>query len=111
MLIVESQISSQEDEQLFTENSRSSNVDEFEWSDGLTPPLKNVRKRRFRKRISAKVKKVFGYIRKPFWIEYNLCYGMRDRLTLHSTNKKNLRLQFKENSKKRMFTFKILNSK
>ena len=54
MLIVESQI--QEDEQIFTENSKSSNVDEFEWPDGLTPPLKNVRKRRFRKRISAKVK-------------------------------------------------------
>ncbi|CAG8436919.1 12370_t:CDS:2 [Funneliformis mosseae] len=54
MLIVESQISSQEDEQLFTENSKSSNVDEFEWYDGLTPSLKNVRKRRFRKRISAK---------------------------------------------------------
>ncbi|CAI2162948.1 13825_t:CDS:2 [Funneliformis geosporum] len=54
MLIVESQISSQEDEQLFTENSKSSNVDEFEWYDGLTPPLKNVRKKRFRKRISAK---------------------------------------------------------
>ncbi|CAG8537857.1 9688_t:CDS:2 [Rhizophagus irregularis] len=53
MLVVESQI--QDDEQLFTENSKSSNVDEFEWPDGLTtPPLKNVRKRRFRKRISAK---------------------------------------------------------
>ena len=62
MLIVESQISSQEDdEQLFTENSRSSNVDEFEWPDGLTPPLKNVRKRRFRKRMSAKVKKEFFF--------------------------------------------------
>ncbi|RIA84872.1 TAFII55 protein conserved region-domain-containing protein [Glomus cerebriforme] len=52
MLIVESQI--QEDEQIFTENPKSSNVDEFEWPDGLTPPLKNIRKRRFRKRISAK---------------------------------------------------------
>ena len=73
MLIVESQISSQEDEQLFTENSRSSNVDEFEWPDGLTPPLKNVRKRRFRKRISAKVKKEFFFFKllpfvdRPFW--------------------------------------------
>lgn len=55
MLVVESQI--HDDEQLFTENSKSSNVDEFEWPDGLTThPLKNVRKRRFRKRISAKVK-------------------------------------------------------
>ncbi|CAJ0636591.1 645_t:CDS:2 [Entrophospora sp. SA101] len=38
----------------FTENTESSNIDEFEWQDGITPPLKNVRKTRFRKRISNK---------------------------------------------------------
>ena len=55
MLIVESPIDTQEEEQFFTENTKSSNVDQFEWPDGLTPPLKNVRKTRFRKRISNKV--------------------------------------------------------
>ncbi|CAG8568145.1 15610_t:CDS:2 [Funneliformis caledonium] len=53
MLIVESQISSQEDEQLFTENSKSSNVDEFEWYDGLTPSLKN--------NVAFKQKRIRGF--------------------------------------------------
>ncbi|KAJ3044101.1 hypothetical protein HDV00_003205 [Rhizophlyctis rosea] len=33
---------------------QSANPDEFIWPDGLTPPLKNVRKRRFRKRMSKR---------------------------------------------------------
>ncbi|RHZ76469.1 hypothetical protein Glove_197g7 [Diversispora epigaea] len=53
MLIVESPIENQYEEQLFAENT-SSNIDQFEWPDGLTLPMKNVRKTRFRKRISNK---------------------------------------------------------
>ncbi|CAG8605853.1 5344_t:CDS:2 [Scutellospora calospora] len=54
MLIVESPIDTQEEEYFFTENTASSSIDQFEWPDGLTPPLKDVRNRRFRKRISNK---------------------------------------------------------
>ncbi|CAG8610755.1 24148_t:CDS:2 [Gigaspora rosea] len=54
MLIVESPIDTQEEVHMFTENMASSSIDQFEWPDGLTPPLKNVRNRRFRKRISNK---------------------------------------------------------
>lgn len=53
MLIVESPIGNQDEEQFFAENT-SSNIDQFEWPDGLTLPMKNVRKTRFRKRISNK---------------------------------------------------------
>ena len=31
------------------------NVDEFIWNHGITPPLKHVRKRRFRKRANRRV--------------------------------------------------------
>ncbi|CAG8506071.1 2373_t:CDS:2 [Cetraspora pellucida] len=54
MLIVESPIDTQDEAHFFTENTASSGIDQFEWPDGLTPPLKNVRNRRFRKRISNK---------------------------------------------------------
>ncbi|CAG8508165.1 750_t:CDS:2 [Ambispora leptoticha] len=46
MLVVESPISDE------SELKASMQWDEFLWPDGLSPPLKNVRKRRFRKRFS-----------------------------------------------------------
>ncbi|CAG8726875.1 18201_t:CDS:2, partial [Dentiscutata erythropus] len=58
MLIVESPIDTQEEVHLFTENTASSSIDQFEWPDGLTPPLKNARNRRFRKHIEKEVEKL-----------------------------------------------------
>ena len=35
-------------------NSTALNVDDYVWPHGMTPPLRHVRKRRFRKRISRR---------------------------------------------------------
>ena len=52
MLVVEDKIPD--------ENAMSSrgnfNIDEFIWPHGITPPLKHVRKRRFRKRVNRRVR-------------------------------------------------------
>ncbi|CAG8591021.1 2295_t:CDS:2 [Paraglomus occultum] len=49
MLVVEWPI---EDESQLNEYKTSMNMEDFIWSDGLAPPLRNVRRRRFRKRLS-----------------------------------------------------------
>ncbi|CAG8534068.1 7739_t:CDS:2 [Ambispora gerdemannii] len=49
MLVVESSISNESE---LNTNKASMQWDEFLWQDGLSPPLKSVRKRRFRKRFS-----------------------------------------------------------
>jgi transcription initiation factor TFIID subunit 7 len=35
-------------------NASALNIDDFIWPHGVTPPLKHVRKRRFRKRVSRR---------------------------------------------------------
>lgn len=35
-------------------NASALNIDEFVWPHGITPPLRHVRKRRFRKRLSRR---------------------------------------------------------
>jgi TATA-binding protein-associated factor Taf7 len=52
MLVVEWPI---EDESQLNEYKNSMNMEDFIWSDGLAPPLKDVRRRRFRKRLSNRV--------------------------------------------------------
>ena len=49
MLVVEDRVS--EESQI---NASALNIDEFIWPHGVTPPLKHVRKRRFRKRVSRR---------------------------------------------------------
>lgn len=49
MLVVEEPI---EDESVIT--STALNIDDYVWPHGMTPPLRHVRKRRFRKRISRR---------------------------------------------------------
>lgn len=49
MLVVENQI---QDESSVT--SSALNIDDYIWQHGLTPPLRHVRKRRFRKRLSRR---------------------------------------------------------
>ncbi|KAG0699645.1 TAFII55 protein conserved region-domain-containing protein [Suillus ampliporus] len=50
MLVVENRIPNEE---AFT-TTRNVNVDEFIWPHGITPPLHQVRKRRFRKRVNKR---------------------------------------------------------
>lgn len=50
MLVVENRIPNEES---FT-TTRNVNVDEFIWPHGITPPLHQVRKRRFRKRVNKR---------------------------------------------------------
>jgi transcription initiation factor TFIID subunit 7 len=49
MLVVDEPI---EHESIIT--STALNVDDYVWPHGMTPPLRHVRKRRFRKRISRR---------------------------------------------------------
>lgn len=49
MLVVDEPI---EQESVIT--STALNVDDYVWPHGITPPLRHVRKRRFRKRISRR---------------------------------------------------------
>jgi transcription initiation factor TFIID subunit 7 len=58
MLVVENRISNEES---FT-TTRNVNVDEFIWPHGITPPLHQVRKRRFRKRVNKRVRPPYGHI-------------------------------------------------
>ena len=55
MLVVEEKIPNEE----ALANQKSFNIDEFIWPHGITPPLKHVRKRRFRKRVNRRVRLVF----------------------------------------------------
>ncbi|KAI0636992.1 TAFII55 protein conserved region-domain-containing protein [Trametes polyzona] len=50
MLVVEDKIPNEE----ALSNQKSFNIDEFIWPHGITPPLKHVRKRRFRKRVNRR---------------------------------------------------------
>ncbi|CCM02081.1 uncharacterized protein FIBRA_04158 [Fibroporia radiculosa] len=50
MLVVDNSV---ENEDALT-NHRNFNVDEFIWPHGITPPLRHVRKRRFRKRVNRR---------------------------------------------------------
>ena len=52
MLVVEHKLENNED---LPSTSRSFNINDFIWPHGITPPLKHVRKRRFRQRISRAV--------------------------------------------------------
>ena len=49
MLVVEDRVN--EESQI---NASALNIDDFIWPHGITPPLKHVRKRRFRKRVSRR---------------------------------------------------------
>lgn len=49
MMIVEDRVN--EESQI---NASALNIDDYIWPHGVTPPLKHVRKRRFRKRISRR---------------------------------------------------------
>lgn len=51
MLVVDSKISSEDQ----VKKDKSFNIDEFIWPHGVTPPLRHVRKRRFRKRVNRRV--------------------------------------------------------
>jgi len=50
MLLVEKKISSEE----VVNNQKSFNIDDFIWPHGITPPLHQVRKRRFRRRVNRR---------------------------------------------------------
>ncbi|KAI0748104.1 TAFII55 protein conserved region-domain-containing protein [Daedaleopsis nitida] len=50
MLVVEDKISGED----ALSNRGNFNIDEFIWPHGITPPLKHVRKRRFRKRVNRR---------------------------------------------------------
>jgi transcription initiation factor TFIID subunit 7 len=50
MLLVENRIPNED----ALGHSKSFNIDDFIWPHGLTPPLRHVRKRRFRKRASRR---------------------------------------------------------
>lgn len=58
MLVVENRIPNEES---FT-TTRNVNVDEFIWPHGITPPLHQVRKRRFRKRVNKRVRLPYSHI-------------------------------------------------
>ncbi|KAJ8496754.1 hypothetical protein ONZ45_g3578 [Pleurotus djamor] len=51
MLVVES---TTENEGTTSSESRNFNIEEFIWPHGITPPLRHVRKRRFRKRVNKR---------------------------------------------------------
>ncbi|KAF8798161.1 hypothetical protein BYT27DRAFT_7228749 [Phlegmacium glaucopus] len=50
MLVVDNKISSEDQ----VKKEKSFNIDEFIWPHGVTPPLRHVRKRRFRKRVNRR---------------------------------------------------------
>ena len=50
MLLVEQRITSEE----VVTNHKSINIDDFIWPHGITPPLHQVRKRRFRRRVNRR---------------------------------------------------------
>lgn len=50
MLLVDEKIPNEE----ALSNSKAFNIDDFIWPHGISPPLHNVRKRRFRKRINKR---------------------------------------------------------
>ena len=50
MLLVEQRITSEE----VVNNHKSINIDDFIWPHGITPPLHQVRKRRFRRRVNRR---------------------------------------------------------
>ena len=52
MLVVDNKISSEDQ----VKKDKSFNIDEFIWPHGVTPPLRHVRKRRFRKRVNRRVR-------------------------------------------------------
>ena len=52
MLVVEDKIPGED----ALANRGNFNIDEFIWPHGITPPLKHVRKRRFRKRVNRRVR-------------------------------------------------------
>ena len=52
MLVVEDKAAADNE----TSGRGTFNPDEFIWNHGITPPLKHVRKRRFRKRASRRVR-------------------------------------------------------
>jgi transcription initiation factor TFIID subunit 7 len=54
MLVVDNKISSED----VVTTQKNFNIDEFIWPHGITPPLHHVRKRRFRKRVSRRVRRV-----------------------------------------------------
>jgi transcription initiation factor TFIID subunit 7 len=49
MLVVEDRVNDES-----TINASALNIDDYFWPHGITPPLRHVRKRRFRKRISRR---------------------------------------------------------
>ncbi len=52
MLVVEDRIPGED----ALSNRGTFNIDEFIWPHGINPPLKHVRKRRFRKRVNRRVR-------------------------------------------------------
>ena len=55
MLVVEEATLPNEDALLA--QKRAFNANEFVWQHGMTPPLRHVRKRRFRKRLNRQVRR------------------------------------------------------
>ena len=51
MLVVDNKILSEDQ----VKRDKSFNIEEFIWPHGVTPPLRHVRKRRFRKRVNRRV--------------------------------------------------------
>jgi transcription initiation factor TFIID subunit 7 len=47
------------------------NIDDYIWPHGITPPLRHVRKRRFRKRISRRVSP--ARFKLPFLLLFRAC--------------------------------------
>ena len=66
MLVVEDLIPNEE----VITNQKSFDIDEFIWPHGITPPLKHVRKRRFRKRISRRVSIIMSITSNDILEEY-----------------------------------------
>lgn len=52
MLVVDKKVPSEDQ----ISKDKGFNIDEFIWPHGLTPPLRHVRKRRFRKRVNRRVR-------------------------------------------------------
>ena len=61
MLVVDNKISSEDQ----VKKDKSFNIDEFIWPHGITPPLRHVRKRRFRKRVNRRVSIYISVINSP----------------------------------------------
>lgn len=75
MLVVDNKISSEDQ----VKRDKSFNIDEFIWPHGVTPPLRHVRKRRFRKRVNRRVSVyTFHYQLPP---QFNFSVDNRKRRT------------------------------